>query len=90
MPRANGKLTLEERNAVLVRDNYHCVNCGKGGRTSDWILEVDHINGNGKDHRPENMQTLCVSCHNDKHFWRWALAKHRVFKFSHRRKQCKI
>jgi 5-methylcytosine-specific restriction endonuclease McrA len=26
-------------------------------------LEVDHINGNPKDNREENLQTLCNNCH---------------------------
>lgn len=26
-------------------------------------LQVDHINGNPHDHRPENLQTLCCNCH---------------------------
>lgn len=27
------------------------------------ILEVNHINGNGYDHRPENLEILCPNCH---------------------------
>lgn len=26
-------------------------------------LQVDHINGNPKDDRPKNLQTLCANCH---------------------------
>jgi hypothetical protein len=26
-------------------------------------LEVDHKNGNPKDNRPRNLQTLCCMCH---------------------------
>lgn len=26
-------------------------------------LDVDHINGNHKDNREENLQTLCANCH---------------------------
>jgi len=67
MPRPNGRLTLEERRAILERDHYLCAVCKNGGKGSDWILEVDHINGEAHDHRPENLQTLCVRCHNNKH-----------------------
>lgn len=31
--------------------------------TPDQFLQVDHINGNPADHRPENLQTLCSHCH---------------------------
>lgn len=79
------RLTQQERLDVLVRDDFRCVKCGVGGRTSDWILEVDHINEDPSDNRMENLQTLCVKCHNKKHPWRWNLAKYRLFKFSARR-----
>jgi len=29
----------------------------------NWQLEVDHINGDGEDHRIENLQTFCACCH---------------------------
>jgi len=29
----------------------------------DGMLDVDHINGNHADNRPENLQTLCKCCH---------------------------
>ena len=31
-------------------------------------LDVDHINGNHKDNREENLQTLCANCHRLKTF----------------------
>ena len=90
MTRSNGRLTLVERFAVLERDDFRCRICGIGGRKSDWILEVDHIDGNGKNHDPDNLQTLCVKCHNNKHVWRWSLPKFRIFRFSERRRKAEV
>jgi len=30
------------------------------------MLDVDHVNGDPKDNRPENLQTLCKCCHSYK------------------------
>jgi len=43
---------------------YHCSECG----IVDWrdkrlSLELDHINGNSRDHRLENLRFLCPNCH---------------------------
>ena len=63
------------REAVLKRDRYRCVNCRmddkehrkKFGRS----ISIDHINGLGcnskiKDNRMCNLQTLCLPCHGKK------------------------
>ena len=52
------------RRAVLDRDGWRCVKCGKAGR-----MEVDHIipvQFGGDWWPPEGLQTLCRSCHFDK------------------------
>lgn len=79
------RLTQQERLNVLERDSFCCVVCGVGGRRSDVILEVDHINEDPSDNRMENLQTLCIKCHNNKHPWRWTKTKYRLFTFSARR-----
>lgn len=53
------RLTREQRAAILKRDGYHCVRCGAGIG-----LEIDHVAGFSSD--PNNLQTLCTSCHKAK------------------------
>lgn len=53
----------------------HCEFCGRTPIRSQH-LHAHHINGNWTDHRPENIQTLCVGCH---------LGLHKP-----KRKKCKI
>ena len=54
------------RKYLLEQANYQCQTCGfdtphpLDGST---ILEIDHINGDGEDHRPENLRVLCPNCH---------------------------
>ena len=48
--------------ASLMR--YACASCG----LSDWqgrtlVLQLDHLNGVGDDHRLENLRLLCPNCH---------------------------
>ena len=44
---------------------YKCDNCGCDGNWQNGIisLEIDHINGNNKDNRLENLHYLCPNCH---------------------------
>ena len=40
----------------------HCENCGFVA-LHPCQLDVDHIDGNKRNHTEENMQTLCANCH---------------------------
>ncbi|MBF0207067.1 MAG: HNH endonuclease [Oligoflexia bacterium] len=54
------------REYVLYRDGHKC--CACGGKSNDQILNVHHIESRktGGD-RPENLITLCESCHKNFH-----------------------
>ena len=51
-----------ERHKIL---EYKCQTCGCDGNWQNGIiaLEVDHINGDNKDNRIENLRYLCPNCH---------------------------
>ena len=54
------------RNYLFKKENYSCQRCSfnvmhpDDGKT---ILEINHINGNGTDHSPENLEVICPNCH---------------------------
>lgn len=46
---------------LLVYKCYECSLVEWNGKVI--VLELDHINGNNKDHRLENLRLLCPNCH---------------------------
>lgn len=57
------------RAAILERDGQRCVYCDYAGARD---LEVNHISGNSRDDRAENLETVCVLCHRVLHAGRSA------------------
>ena len=50
----------ESRSIVLKRDDYTCTTCGKRNTDTRGVV-VHHLDYTSND--PENLTTLCVSCH---------------------------
>jgi len=66
------RLPKEVRYNLLLENDFKCQICGSGGRLSNLILEVHHIipvSKGGSDER-DNLQVLCVVCHDIIHYGR--------------------
>lgn len=57
------------RTRMLERDGYRCVYCGYAETR---VLEVNHMSGNSRDDRDENLETVCALCHRVLHAGRSA------------------
>ena len=56
----NAKLTNAQRKAIYRRDGFQCAICGTGR-----FLQIHHYipRGQGGTNKPDNLITLCDSCH---------------------------
>lgn len=61
-----GKLAHPVRRWIKERDGNKCTQCGWAGVhpiTGNVMVQVDHIDGNFMNCRPENLRLLCPNCH---------------------------
>lgn len=59
-------LSVTIRKYLLEKAKYKCTKCGFATphpEDGSSILEINHINGDGTDHRPGNLEVLCPNCH---------------------------
>lgn len=57
----------------LLADGLKDARCERCGLT-EWLgkpapLQLHHVNGDGRDNRPENLQILCPNCHSQTDSW---------------------
>lgn len=65
--------TAYAKRAFLRLDDtkYECAECQiSNWQGKDLTLELDHCNGNNRDHRLENIRLLCPNCHSQTPNWR--------------------
>jgi len=57
------EFTEELRRAIRDRDNHTCQGCGKKDGVLNRKLHIHHIDYNKKNNNPNNLISLCCSCH---------------------------
>lgn len=64
--KGRGQVSNYIRRYLFERSNDKCEKCGwskTNPKTGKIPLTVNHINGNWRDNRPENLELLCPNCH---------------------------
>jgi len=61
------------REYLLEQSNHKCSKCGWGEinpHTKKTPLEINHIDGNSVNNRPENLEVICPNCHSLTSTWK--------------------
>ncbi len=64
--KAEAWLSTTIRTFLLEKARLQCERCGfdtPHPQDGQSILEINHINGDGTDHRPGNLEVICPNCH---------------------------
>ena len=64
--RGEYQISLYIKTYLFKKYNYKCAKCGWGEKniyTNNIPLEVEHIDGNYKNNKEENLILLCPNCH---------------------------
>ena len=56
------RMKSDRKGTLIDLKSDTCARCGFVAEAK-CQMDLDHINGDRSDHRPENMQTLCSNCH---------------------------
>jgi len=64
------EFTLELKKQIRCRDNFTCQECKMIEEQLKYKLNIHHIDYNKKNNKPENLISLCRSCHSQTNFKR--------------------
>ncbi|MFH8573429.1 HNH endonuclease signature motif containing protein [Streptomyces sp. NPDC017993] len=72
-PAGSSRVNRERLHRALgeIHVPYRCIDCGNAGewRGRPITLQIDHINGDWRDNRAENLRYLCPNCHSLTDTW---------------------
>lgn len=64
------KAWKEIRQRILDRDDYTCQYCGIHRKEH---MQINHVDGNPKNHSDNNLEVICSSCHKITHSGLWCV-----------------